>query len=330
MIVDLLPGEQQTLIVDSVKTLLARVLPVERLHVEENRGGAFERARWPEIVGLGLVGLGLSADDCGVGYTLVEEALCARELGRNLVSTTVIATMAAAHIAAALGRRELVQSLVNGDSRAACANALGRIDGDTLDVQLLDAEGADHALVWDREAALLLPLTGAPRRRIAALDDAVALDRASLPLANAIRSDRRVVNRISLLLAAYQVGIAGATRDRGVEYAKAREQFGQPIGAFQAIKHACADMAVREEAAYAQVFFSSVTEQRPGGASSADVPSARLLADQAAIDNAKANVQIHGAMGFTFECDAHFFLKRANLLAVLNGGRRNHQADILG
>ena len=330
MIVDLLPNEEQSLIVASLSGWLMRALPVERLHTPDNLGGKAEVGIWPQFVELGLVGLGLDADQGGVGYSLIEEALAARELGRNLVSLTTIATMAAVHVAIAAGRQEVAAALIAGQSRATCANALGSLSGGAAEVQILDGHKADFALAWDREGCVLAPLDPlATWRRVTSIDDAVTIDRGELALAGAMRADAGVADRIVLMLAAYQSGIATATRDMAVTYAKVREQFGQPIGAFQGIKFACADMAVREEAAFAQIFYATVTQQAAGGVSPVDLGSARLLANQAAIENAKANVQTHGAMGFTFECDAHFYLKRANLVAALNGSRSGDQAAIL-
>ena len=96
-----------------------------------------------------------------------------------------------------------------------------------------------------------------------------------------------------------------------VEYGKVRQQFGKPIGSFQAVKHRCADMAVRAEVAR-----SATTTRRSRCATRADdadfqVPSRRSLAANGAIQNAADNVQNHGGMGFTWECDAHLFVKRA-------------------
>ncbi|MGJ3627928.1 acyl-CoA dehydrogenase family protein [Sphingomonas sp. MMS24-JH45] len=121
---------------------------------------------------------------------------------------------------------------------------------------------------------------------------------------------------ISLLLSAYLTGVAQASTAMAVAYAGTREQFGQPIGAFQAVKHICADMATRAAAAEAQTFFAAATFGR-GADDGAEVAAARLLAADAALANAKANIQVHGGMGFTAECDAHLLLKRAHLVARL-------------
>ena len=137
----------------------------------------------------------------------------------------------------------------------------------------------------------------------------------------------------SLLTAALQVGHAAAVLDLAVAYAKERHQFGQPIGAFQAVKHICADMLVRAEVARAGVQAAACLADAPdvaaaeaeaAGCSAADmvdraVMGAKLLADEAALANARAAIQVHGGMGFTWEVPLHLHLKRARVLATSFG-----------
>jgi alkylation response protein AidB-like acyl-CoA dehydrogenase len=307
MIVDLQPTEEQTLITSSLEQALRRTLPVERLRHEAGMGAAAERTQWQVLVDFGLFGLGLPTSRGGLGYGLPEEALAARIMGRYCISPTVLATMLSVHVAASCGREDLRMGLQSGAQRAAFANPL---DGHGS-VQLLDATGCDWLLLLDQPTKLLARAAVGTSRGVHCIDESVHLERAQLDPGDSLSSD--LEPRASLLLAAYLVGNAQATLDMAVGYANVREQFGQPIGAFQAIKHSCADMAVRAAAAEAQTLFAAVIAD----AAEREAASARLLAGQAAIINAKANIQIHGAMGFTAECDAHLFLKRALLANTL-------------
>lgn len=99
-----------------------------------------------------------------------------------------------------------------------------------------------------------------------------------------------------------------------MQHARTREQFGQPIGAFQAVKHLCAQMLVRVEVARAAVYAAAVT------ADPLDVAAARLLADEAAVRGARDCLQVHGGMGFTWEADVHLYLKRAWVRTQRTGG----------
>jgi len=148
--------------------------------------------------------------------------------------------------------------------------------------------------------------------------------------------------RIMVLSGATQVGIAAEVVAIATEYAKGREQFGRPIGGFQAIKHLLADALARTELARAAVQSAAVILDDPTVAGrEADtlslstvqlrwraVAGAKLLADEAAIANARTAIQVHGGMGFTWEVPVHLYLKRARVLAS-SFGTRSELADLL-
>ena len=322
MIADLLPTEEQQQIEDSVAGTLTRLLPLERLREESAAAGASETAHWAAFVEAGLFGLGLDAESGGVGYSLPEEVIVARLLGRAIASPIVLATMTAAHIAAEAGDVALAKNIIAGEKRAAFANPSSAGD----DVQLLDAGNSDLLVGW-RGGRLILCAGDdvADRRPVRCMDEAIDLKRARLPNTQiaASAADGRLEGRTSLLIAAYLVGLSERSRDMAVEYAQIRQQFGQPIGAFQAVKHACADMAVRSEAAQAQTYLAAIQPD------SIQIAAARVLAAQAALTNSRVNIQVHGGIGFTFEADAHRLLKRAHVMAVLASGDRIEKARIV-
>ncbi len=99
-----------------------------------------------------------------------------------------------------------------------------------------------------------------------------------------------------------------------VQHARTREQFGQAIGGFQAVKHLCAQSLVRVEVARAAVYAAAVTGD------AVDIAAARLLADEAAVRGARDCLQVHGGMGFTWESEVHLHLKRAWVRARRGGG----------
>ena len=124
----------------------------------------------------------------------------------------------------------------------------------------------------------------------------------------------------AVLTAALQVGAAAWATELAVEYAKQRRQFGRPIGGFQAVKHLCADMAVRAELARCAVHAAAVTVDQPDvGDASVAAAGAKLLADEAAMANGRSCIQVHGGMGFTWEVPAHLAYKRARVLATQFG-----------
>jgi alkylation response protein AidB-like acyl-CoA dehydrogenase len=311
MIVDLIPDEDQSAIEDTIVSFLADVLPVERLREAANHGGAAESAVWSQLCELGLFGLGLSEEQGGLGLGLPEEALVARALGRHLVSPGVLAQLCAPHLATDEATRD---ALISGEARAAFAIADGYV---------LDGEQADWVVVFGPGGASLRArsdLSLAPTD--GGLDHTLRFERIEGGAGN-----MQPALRIEVLVAAYLTGIAQATTDMAVEYAKTREQFGQPIGAFQAIKHSCADMATRASAADTQTFYAA-TVFGAGEDDAVEAAAARTLAKRAAFDNAKANIQTHGGMGFTAECDAHLFLKRAMVMDMLGSDARARRAAL--
>jgi alkylation response protein AidB-like acyl-CoA dehydrogenase len=115
-------------------------------------------------------------------------------------------------------------------------------------------------------------------------------------------------------------GGCSASTALAVEYAKEREQFGRPVGSFQGLKHLLADSYARTEVARSAVWAAGVTFDEPdAGDLERAAAGARIMAARAATENAKTCVQVHGGMGFTWEVDAHLFLKRAWLLETVFG-----------
>lgn len=133
----------------------------------------------------------------------------------------------------------------------------------------------------------------------------------------------------ALLTAAYCVGMADRLAEMAVDYAQERQQFDRPIGSFQAVKHLCADMAVRAELArVATQAAACVLDDPTTGARERSLSGAKVLAGEAAILNGRSATQVYGGMGFTWEVDVHLFLKRAWVFETQFGGA-DHHADAL-
>jgi alkylation response protein AidB-like acyl-CoA dehydrogenase len=155
-------------------------------------------------------------------------------------------------------------------------------------------------------------------------------------------AEGRLFRAGALLTAALQVGHAANTLDLAVTYAKQRKQFGQPIGAFQAVKHMCADMLVRAEVARTAVQAAACLADDPGLASAESdatghsprevleraVMGAKLLADETALANARTAIQVHGGMGYTWEVPLHLHLKRSRVLATAFGTAAQSASDL--
>lgn len=334
--IDLLPNAEQQQIIDSVTAYFEQDMPVSRLRPGAGSGPRITAGQWQDIAALGWFGLGLPEDQGGIGCSVVEEALIAHQFGRYIASPALMGTMLAAHVAAHAGQPGLVERIVAGDCRAGIAQRLPGQGVEPLDgiYHLIDAEEAELVVSWNRSGAGLFA-RGAFQNisAVAPFDDSVTLERGQLtaaaPLAWVPAATRDLPMTAILLSAAQLAGVAEAACHLAVEYAKIRDQFGQPIGAFQAIKHRCADMAVAAEAARAQISFASLMLASGAPEAAFQVAVAAVLAGQSALANARAGIQIHGGIGFTAECDAHWYLKRAPLLEQLAGTASYHRAALL-
>lgn len=316
--IDLLPNDDQQALADTIRTILAAEAPLMRL-----RDGTPDDALIATLTGLGWIGLGLEEEAGGVGLGLAEELLLFREAGRALVGPGLLASLLAAHMAAQLGDLALAAALVAGERRAALVTRDGR--------HRLDHRTGDLSLHVSADQTVLLDDSDiANAETVPGLDGAVTLERVSLtPGAGRAVEGSGLPLRMTILVCALLVGTAEAARDMATAYAKERQQFGQPIGAFQAIKHRCADMALGCESAWSLTVLAglALAEGRPDAAF--QVASARIVTGDAALDAAEGNIQIHGGMGFTDECDAQLLVKRCHLWLQAAGTTRVHQAALM-
>ena len=327
----MLPDAAQQQLLDASLAALRDMLPLERFRQLE--GADSERLRWRELAALGWLGLGLPEAIGGAGCGVAEEALLHLEFGRFLVSPACMAAALGARLALAEGDTALARAIVTGDCRIGLARgavaACGTVDGPLL---LAAADDATLLLCWGEGGAVLLEAT-----RLAALPPPVALD-ATVPLGRAAASAvtpvlhdgaEAIGRHAELLLAAQLAGMAQEAAALAVQHARTREQFGKPIGAFQAVAHHCANMAMRARAARAQVLAAATALRDAGEDAPSQLAAAALLAGEAATGNAALAIRVHGAMGYTAEAPLHHLLKRAHLLLAFSAGRAAHRAALL-
>ncbi|MDL5202211.1 acyl-CoA dehydrogenase family protein [Streptomyces sp. ALI-76-A] len=285
--------DDQRALRDGVRQLLARRFDREALWAAVAAPG-LDRALWRALGEAGFFALRLPEADGGVGLGLPEAVLAFEEAGRALLPGPLIATHLAAGSVPGAATGEAVVTAVDGGLVEWLAEA-DVVHG-----------GADRApLPRPGEAVPLRsvdPLT--PLHRVPGPGPGLGPDRARA-------GDPALV--AVLLTAAEQLGTATRVCELAVQHARTREQFGQPIGAFQAVKHLCADMLVRAEVARAAVYAAAVT------AGPADIATARLLAGEAALRSTRDCLQVHGGMGFTWESEVHLHLKRAWVRARRGG-----------
>ncbi|MFD5424305.1 acyl-CoA dehydrogenase family protein [Streptomyces sp. NPDC127084] len=269
-------------------------------------GPRLDRALWRVLGDAGFFALRLPEDAGGVGLGLPEAVLVFEEVGRVLLPGPLVATHLAAGVVPGAATGEAVVTMPDGalvawlDEADAVLGDSGAVVGEA-DAGL----GERGAVPGEGNAA------GAVRLR--SVDPLTPLHRLLCAAVGGVHDETQsdYVDYAALLTAAEQLGSALRTTELATRYAREREQFGRPIGSFQAVKHLCAQMFVRAELARAAVYAAAVT------ADPAEIAGAKLLADEAAVRGARDCLQVHGGMGFTWEADVHLHLKRAWVRARL-------------
>jgi alkylation response protein AidB-like acyl-CoA dehydrogenase len=306
-------NEDETALQEGIRAFCGGRFPIETVRELEATGGV-DRGRWAELGETGVFGLRVAESDGGVGLGLTEAALVFEELGRAVVPGPLLAS----HLAAGLVDGALDGSVVVGAiERPATPLLVEHLD--SIDVLLAIDEDGVHAVEVDdlnpRPVESMDPLT--PMHQVAELPVGTTIADAS------IAAEWRQWGATQA--AAQLLGRADGALQLAVAYAKEREQFGRPIGSFQAVKHLCADMLTRVELARSAVYAAAVTlDGRGVDDPQRMVAAAKITAGEAAVANGKSCIQVHGGMGFTAEVDAHFYLKRAFVLDTWFGSVDAH------
>ena len=310
---------------------------VRRLAVEEERG--FTDAQWEEIAGLGWPELPLAESGLGI----VELAVVAEELGYALAPTPLQSTWAAALLLDAAGeaerlsggRRGTVAQWDDDTDGAPDRSSLGPdlrgvkiavADAASADLLVVTADGGRHFVVdpADVEIEPVETLDTTRRLYTVTLDGPEGEELTGA----AEHAFGRAWHAIAVMTAAESVGLAQRAMEMAVAYAKDRTQFERPIGTYQAVSHLCAQMLLEVEGARSAVLWAAwALDHEPETAGTA-TNIAKAYASDCGARVTAASLQVHGGIGFTWEHDLHFFLKRAQANAHAYGDARWHRDEL--
>jgi alkylation response protein AidB-like acyl-CoA dehydrogenase len=365
------PTAEQEELRRSVRRFLADKSPTSEVRRLMGSGESGDPDVWAQLSSqLGLTALVIPEEHGGLGYGPVELALVLEEMGAALLVSPFFATVALAAqallaagdaasqarwlpgIAAGSTTATLAVSDDGGawDLSAIAATSEATDDGWSVTGTksfVVDGDTADLLLVaaWaNSELELFAVDAGAPgltRTRHETLDPTRHLARLELdhvpavPLRLRDSADllERTADLVAVALAAEQVGGAQRCLDMAVDYAKVRVQFGRPIGSFQAIKHKLADTMLEVESARSAAAYAASVVVEGGPEASVAASLAKSYCSEAFTHAAKENIQVHGGIGFTWEHDAHLYLKRAKSSELLFGSPLQHRtrlADLVG
>ena len=300
---------------------------------------------WTALVEAGWVGLEVSDELGGAGATFREVAIVCEEMGRaastsSYLGSAVLTVAALNTLPPSSFRDQLLSDIAAGTVRAAVAvgsftlDSNQRLSGRAEFVP--DADGADRLLVVATDpdgipvvveavaAVMAQPVVDETRRQATV----EANDIAAEAVWRFEQGFQQLRDRAAVAIACDSLGLAEAMLSATVSYAGVRHQFGRPIGSFQAVKHACADMAVQIAVARQLVgaAVDAVADDRPDATTAASM--AKAYACGAAVDVVGKAMQLHGGIGYTWESGIHVYLKRAALNRSLFGSPAAHRKHL--
>ena len=315
---------------DAARDLLAGLCGSSRVRA----AGGFDAELWSAMIDQGWTGIAVEESLGGLGLGTVESAVLLEQAGARVAPVPLTQQLVAL---ASLAGGEWGPRLLSGEAVAAVArtplelHADGTVSGrpepviygalaDVLVAPAGDALVAVDLGAVERHAEPAMDLT----RELAWVD----LDHAPATVVGGEAEIAAHLDRGAVFHAAEMLGGAEAVMNLAVGYAKEREQFGRPIGSFQAVKHRCADMLVDVEGMRSVVYHAAWAI----GAGDPDAPvaaaTAKIWCSDAGVRVAESALQVHGGIGFTWESDVHLHLKRAQLDSVAFGDARHHRARL--
>ena len=320
--------EQQEIQRTAREFLSARFTPEKVRELAESR--SYDDALWSEISELGWPGIAIDEEHGGQGLGMVELVILCEELGFACAPIQFLSNAAAGLFIDAAGsdeqRGRWLPGIASGETLGAAAFTPEE------DAVVPDAQGAavlvlpqgDDGVLVEHSAADVKPLELIDSTRSYAQVEASGGD--PLPDAHLHRG----ADRLMVAIAAELTGIAQRAMEMAVAYAKDREQFGRPIGSYQAVSHRCAKMLLDTEEARSLTYYAAWT----AGAEPESLPlaasMAKARASDAAWEVAASALQVLGGIGFTWEHDLHFLLKRAKVTGELMGSAREHRERVAG
>jgi alkylation response protein AidB-like acyl-CoA dehydrogenase len=365
--VDFELSEDQVALRDAASSLLDDACTIARVREVAGTDHHLDDELWAAMAEQGWPGVERSADTGGLGLGLVEVAVLCEQLGRHLAPVPFAGTIVAhraldgaissgaleSGAATALGDTdagEWARRLSAGDAVGAVAwsrrtNAVrARRDGDSTwrlhgrSDPVVDGPDADLYVVFaetEGAPAIFAVVSDDGSRSVSepAMDRTRSLgwleldDRPALWLGDGRAADA-VLDRAVAAVCAEMLGAADVVLTMTVQYAKDREQFGRPIGSFQAVKHRCADMLVDVEGMRSAAYYAAWAVGAGDPDASAAASAAKVWCSDAARRVMASGLQVHGGIGFTWEHDLHLFLKRSQLDQVSFGDATYHRERI--
>jgi alkylation response protein AidB-like acyl-CoA dehydrogenase len=322
-------SDEQREIKSTAREFIAARFKPEKVRELAESESPYDDAIWAEMCELGWAGIAISEEYGGQGLGVLELVILQEELGYACAPSPMISNAFAGALVETAGsdeqRSRWLPGIASGDQRAAAAFT-------AEDEPVVGAAAGAAVLVLNEgEGARLVEADAANLERLDVIDTTRAYFRAGAEGGDPLPGDVGPAVDVGIVaLSAELVGVAQRALDMATEYAKEREQFGRPIGAYQAVSHRLANMLWEVEEARSLLYYAAWAAD----AEPESLPLAASMAKARASDAANAvthdAIQTFGGIGFTWEHDVHFFLKRARVSSQLLGTPRQHRERVAG
>jgi alkylation response protein AidB-like acyl-CoA dehydrogenase len=310
--------DEQREIKSTARQFLADRFKPEKVRELAESGDPYDAAIWDEICDLGWPGIAIAEEHGGQGLGTLELVILQEELGYALAPTPLVSNAGAGLVIASAGsddqQARWLPGIASGEQRGALA-----MTADDPPIAGA-AEGAALIVLPNGDRARVVEGSEAELERLELIDSTRAYYRVSADGGDPLDGDVAAgLQRAAVAIAAELVGVAQRALDMAVEYAKEREQFGRPIGAYQAVSHRLAEMLWDVEEARSLTYYAAWCADANPAALALAAHMAKARASDAANSVTHNAIQTFGGIGFTWEHDVHFFLKRARVGSQLLG-----------
>jgi alkylation response protein AidB-like acyl-CoA dehydrogenase len=319
--------DQQAIKRTANELLAARFKPEHVRELAEAR--AYDDDAWKEMSELGWAGIFIDENHGGQGLGIVELVILMEELGYALAPVPFLSNAAAGLALQFAGTDEQKERWLPGIASGEARGTVGVVrDGEARLVP--DADSAEViVLISANGSSTVVEASAAEVEPFEAMDRTRRFARVRADGAEALGGDHlAAADRIVTALSAETVGVAQKAMEMAVAYARERKQFGRPIGSYQAVSHRCAQMLLEVEGSRSGAYYAGWCADAEPESLPAAASMAKAYSSDAGWRVCGSSLQVHGGIGFTWEHDLHFYLKRAKTNAMLFGSAREHRERV--
>ncbi|WP_339673789.1 acyl-CoA dehydrogenase family protein [uncultured Zhongshania sp.] len=327
-------SEDQLLFQESVRDFLVNEITPESIRAAWQTESGRSDALWQQFVEMGLTGITVPEAHGGLGMNELDFVLLAQEAGyvalaEPLVHSALVAVPTIMEVGDSAFAEQWLPKIASGEAKVVVGLEVNNLveDAHIADLLILEKAGAVYAVEAGAVELRYNESIDLGRKLFAVEFDAATAHK----LADGQKAKDLLVfalNRGALAAAAQALGVAQRMIDISVQYTTDRKQFGVAIGSFQAVKHHMSNIAYKLEYAKTPVYRAAYALANNLSSASHNVSHAKVVACEVADLAAKNSIQVHGAMGYTWEVDLHIFMKRAWALNSSYGTAGFHKQRI--